>query len=230
MKGNKDAEIAVTHIVIKGAARAVSEFPAFNGHKVSIQMLVIQGYFPYRQIDISVAKGIHRSSSESNYTCKLCNVDQLTTKDIAAQVSSKILSSEPNVSCNANQSFISRIFTKLSSLIFQNIQDFGSCVVLANTNSENADVEIDVVPSLLIESNNNTPTVVIVVGGVSILSQPMNKNSSRNRISSSNTMGPFLHMSISMNCPASSVATCTKFVERIQKLAQLPEMCDKVAG
>ena len=221
---DKDAEIAVTHIVIKAAARAMSEFPSFNGYKVSIPMLAIQGYFPYRQIDISVAKGIHRSSSESNYTSKLCNVDQLTIKDIATQVAMKISSDNSY----KNQSFMSRMFTKLSSLIFQHNQDFGSCVVLTSPNSENADVEIDVAPSLSMESNGNTPTVVIVVGGVRILSQPMNKSSSSNRSSSSTSARPFLHMSISMNCPASSVATCRKFAERIQKLAQLPEICDEV--
>merc|ERR1712083_72370 len=106
---------------------------------------------------------------------------------------------------------------------------FGPCVILTSPNSENSDVEIDVAPC---SNHPNVPNVVITVGGVRVLQQsaPINsyKSATTNSSNNSGQSRPCLQMSITMNCPAVSIATCRKFTERIQKLVQSPEICDEV--
>ena len=71
-------------------------------------------------------------------------------------------------------------------------------------------MDIDVAPA----SSERVP-IVVVVGGVHIA-----------RDAQSNSSRPMMSVSVSINSPSASIATCRRFAEKLQNLLRSPEICD----
>lgn len=226
------AEIAVSHIVVKAIARTMSEMSIFNTRRASIPLLGIQGFYQRKSIDISVVTGINCESKGANHAVLLENVDSLSVREIANHLLSKSRDdSYPHrrVEDDLQATFLDTVFKKwvkilsyfMSSLIGEKSTDilygtekFGSCVVLTSPNSENSDVDIEVCPASSLGVN-----MVVVVGSVRVI-----------RDTKDGSIRPALSMSINIDCPPASVASCRKFSERVQRLIQFPEICDDAAN
>lgn len=223
-----NAEVAVSHIVVKAIARTMHEINIFNTRRTSIPVLGIEGCFQRKSINVSVVTGIQHSSEGANHAILLKNVDKLTVRDVANELAAKSnLISPQRESMESNPSLLHQIVKRflripmvfLSSLIGKTNLDiitdndkFGSCVVLTSPNSENSDVAIDVSPSTNLGVN-----MVVVVGGVKVF-----------RDTRGGPIRPMLSMSITIDCPPASIAACRQFSERIQELVQFPELCDEL--
>jgi len=215
-----DSEVAVSHIVVKAISFAMEEMSIFNTRRTSIPLLGLEGCFQRKSISASVVTGIHRSSEGSNHTILLKNVDKMSISDIANSLSKnnciktsktkksliKMLSAIPNF-------FISNLISKASVDILTGNEKFGSYVVLTSPNTEESDVAVEVSPCTTLGIN-----MVVVVGGVKVF-----------RGTRGGAIRPMLSMSITIDCPPASIASCRKFSERVQELVQFPEMCDESA-
>ena len=75
---------------------------------------------------------------------------------------------------------------------------------------------IDVAP----RPEGGAAPIAVVVGGVRVVDRDPRNTSSRQM------RRPMLSVSITIDCPVSSVATCRKLAEKVQLLIQFPEMVE----
>ena len=205
-------------------ARALSEVQALNSRRVNIPFLGIQGFYPNKNIDISIS-----TSGTAHDTVKLSNIRGISTREIADQLKRKVLDSSvskrhssllPNV-LQVPLDMISEIFDvgNGSSAILRG-KKFGSCVIITTPDAAGLEVDIDIQPS----QEAGMPSVVVVMGGVR-LARPNESSSDHGKISSR----PSLSFSISIDSPACGIMACRKFVERVQKLLLNPELIEPLS-
>ena len=218
-----DSEVAVSHIVVKAIALAMSEMSIFNTTRINIPLLGIQGCYQRKRIDVSVVAGIHRLSKGANHALLIKDVNKLSIRGIANDLSMKSNSLMANkTDKDKTDSNALHLITWFMSLLIscfigtkamktiKGIEKFGSCVVLTSPNTENSDVDVEVSPSSALGVN-----MVAVVGGVRVM-----------RDTRGGSIRPALSMSITINCPPANMASCRKFAERVQQLVQFPEICE----
>jgi len=210
-----NVEVSVTHIVVKAVARAMSDLPVLNSHHIYYPPLFINGFYPSDTIDISVVPGA--SSRGSNHIVTLQDVERMGIQEIAEAVARR---KHRNQSDGTSNMFWS-VFHKVGSIISwiplsgkRNQSQFGSCIVFTSPDSENSEVDIEVAPAPHVGGAN----IAVVVGGIRGAVGPRSSSAPRY---------PILSVSVTIDCPAASVGTCRKFVEKVQKLLQFPEVYEK---
>ena len=105
----------------------------------------------------------------------------------------------------------------LLSIAEEEVCPSSSCIIYTSPDSsENNEVDIDVAP----RPEGGAAPIVVVVGGVRVVDRDPRNTSSRQM------RRPMLSVSITIDCPVSSVATCRKLAEKVQQLIQFPEMVE----
>eukprot|EP00591_Stephanopyxis_turris_P009711 CAMPEP_0195528350 /NCGR_PEP_ID=MMETSP0794_2-20130614/30448_1 /TAXON_ID=515487 /ORGANISM="Stephanopyxis turris, Strain CCMP 815" /LENGTH=1203 /DNA_ID=CAMNT_0040659473 /DNA_START=88 /DNA_END=3699 /DNA_ORIENTATION=- len=252
---HKQAEIVITHIVIKAVARALSELKGFNCRSINIPLLGISGFYPNSTVDVSVASGIHRLSSGANATVKLTGVEKMTIKDIANHLAKKslvlrnnsITTTTQNSNCErssaaAMQKKNEQLWkSKLKLFIQTPIHGMHNWIHQQHQKCINTG-EFGTCILFTSPNSENSEVDIDVAPSSSLTALPKNKNDFIRvgganmvvvvggvRITQnfrSDSARPMLSLSITIDCPVANVATCRKFTERVQNLLRFPEVCD----
>lgn len=71
----------MTHIALKALALALKEYKIFNGRKVRLPILGVEGYYPNVSVDVSTAAGIVANGSSN--IVKVESADSMSVKEIS---------------------------------------------------------------------------------------------------------------------------------------------------
>ena len=213
------SHVSVTHIVAKAVAAAISEVaPELNCRYSTFSLLGLEGWY---QNQGGVTVSVVSTSSQSVSTIK--KADDCTVQEIADQVwKSQSKETEraagiPSWDQKAMGEYASNILSFLINLfsVAEKEACSSSCIIYTSPDSENNEVDIDVAP----RPESGAAPIVVVVGGVRVIDRDPRNASRQSR-------RPMLSVSITIDCPMSSIAVCRKFAEKVQTLIQFPEMCE----
>ena len=214
------SHVSVTHIVAKAVAAALSEVaPELNCRYRTSSLLGIQGWY---QDQGGVTVSVVSTSSQRVSTVE--KAEDCTVQEIADQVwknqreETDRAAGIPSLDRKAIGEYASNILSFLINLfcVAEEEACSSSCLIYSSPDSENNEVDIDVAP----RPESGTAPIVVIVGGVRVIDRdPRNASSRQSR-------RPMLSVSITIDCPMSSIAKCRKFAEKVQTLIQFPEMCE----
>lgn len=202
-------EISVTHIVVKAISCAIVEIPVLNSHTISIPMLGIHDevYAKSKCIAVSVASNLYAVNSTL-----LQNVSKMTIQEIACDLWMAPINSAPKEHQSGN--FFSDFFSWAIALF--HVQSMGNvyrkacALVITSPDSENSEIDIDVMPC----KKTGEPNITIVIGGMRVRRDDLGK------------ARPLLSMSVSIDSPVCNVGMSRKFAEALQMFIQFPELCE----
>lgn len=202
-------EPSVVPLVMKAVGEALSETDSMNCKYASIPLLGVSGCFLRQDVAVSVF-GTSNSAKERVVT--ISGVDNLAIESIALELERR----SENRARESSSVWINAMHIVLSSLGLYQEESLGSCLVVTSPDSEGYDIDVGVTPS-------STFNAVILVGGVRMSKQPWPKSltSPPQRMKPS---PPLLAVTISVRCPACSVAECRRFAERVQELIELADL------
>ena len=202
-------EISVTHIVVKAISCAIVEVPVLNSHTISIPMLGIheEVYARSKCIAVSVASNLYAVNSTL-----LQNVSKMKIQDIASDLWMAQMNSVKKEHLRGN--FFSDFFSWAIGMFhvqrMGNIYRKACALVITSPDSENSEIEIDVLPC----KKSGEPNITIVIGGMRVRRDDLGK------------ARPLLSMSISIDSPVCNVGMSRKFAEALQMFIQFPELCE----
>ena len=216
--------VAVTHIALKALAVTLSEMKLFNGRKVKLPLLGVEGYYPNSGVDVSTSAGKPENGSSSIF--KLVDADSMSVGSIASTISA--LSSEKKKATGGHTTLIPTLFRKPLEVLSEQLdlpvkvlglegRKFGSALVITSPNSDGNEIDIQVDPVVPLSGKGSGPNIILVVGGVQI--QPSLAKDSRIAVSR-----PVLGISVTFNCDVANVASCRMFSERLQQLMGNPAL------
>ena len=218
------SHISVTHIVAKAIAMALCEVaPELNCRYRTFSLLGLEGWY---QNEGGVAVSIVSTSSQRISTIR--NAEKCTVQDIADEVwrnqREEGVTKMKRVGLDALSENLLHIMSlaktsllNLLSIAEEEVCPNNSCIIYTSPDSsENNEVDIDIAP----RPEGGAAPIVVVVGGVRVVDRDPRNSSSRQM------RRPMLSVSITIDCPVSSVATCRKLAEKVQQLIQFPEMVE----
>ena len=218
------SHISVTHIVAKAVATALCEVaPELNCRYRAFSLLGLEGWY---QNEGGVAVSIVSTSSQRVSTIR--NTEKCTVQDIADEVwrnqREEGVAKGKGVRLESLRENLSRILSlartsllNLLSIAEEEVCPCSGCIIYTSPDSsENNEVDIDVAP----RPEGGAAPIAVVVGGVRVVDRDPRNTSSRQM------RRPMLSVSITIDCPVSSVATCRKLAEKVQQLIQFPEMVE----
>ncbi|KAI2505172.1 2-oxoacid dehydrogenases acyltransferase [Fragilaria crotonensis] len=202
-------EPSVVPLVMKAVGKALAETDGMNCKYASIPLLGVSGCFFRQDVAVSVF-GTSNSAKERVIT--ISGVDNMAIDSIASEIEKR---SEKRA-WESSSVWVKAMHIVRSSLGLNQEETLGSCLVVTSPDSEGYDIDIGVAPFPKFNA-------VILVGGVRMSKQPWPKSlaSPAHRMKPS---PPLLAVTISVQCPACSVAECRRFAERVQELIELADM------
>ena len=215
------SHVSVTHIVAKAVAAAISEVaPELNCRYSTVSLLGLEGWY---QNQGGVTVSVVSTSSQRVSTIK--KTEDCTVQEIADQVwktqreETERADGIPSFDRKAMGEYALKTLSFLInsfSVVKEEACSTSSCIIYTSPDSENNEVDIDVAP----RPESGAAPIVVVVGGVRVVDRDPRNASSRQ------LRRPMLSVSITIDCPMSSIAICRKFAEKVQTLIQFPEMCE----
>ena len=226
-------EIAVTHITLKAVAQVLKEFRCFNGRKVRLPLLGIEGYFPNSSIDVSTAVG--KSENGSRNIFKVEGADALTAPEIANVINRSKVALKKKKEGGGGSSLSEYPLLALLRIPLDILSEqldlrvpalgmegrvFGSAIVVTTPNNDGNEVDIQVSPIPKSYKSPSGPSIYIVIGGIRVLPS-FSKEKGGGAIAR-----PVLNISVTIDCEVANVASCRKFSERLLELIKKPELLD----
>ena len=220
------SHVSVTHIVARAVAIALSEVaPELNCRYRSLFLLGLEGWYQNQGgCNVSVV------STSSQRVSTIKKTEDCTVQEIADQVwnsqreeTERAAAETQRLDLEPPGDILSSISSWAKAFLFDLISakdeeacSSSCCIIYTSPDSENNEVDIDVAPRPIV----GAAPIVVVVGGVRVVDRdPRNASFRQSR-------RPMLSVSITIDCPMSSIATCRKFAEKVQTLVQFPEMCE----
>eukprot|EP00550_Attheya_septentrionalis_P012393 CAMPEP_0198305226 /NCGR_PEP_ID=MMETSP1449-20131203/57802_1 /TAXON_ID=420275 /ORGANISM="Attheya septentrionalis, Strain CCMP2084" /LENGTH=281 /DNA_ID=CAMNT_0044007759 /DNA_START=255 /DNA_END=1096 /DNA_ORIENTATION=+ len=198
--------VAVTHIVVKAVALALSEIQVINCTRINIPLLGVDNYYPNSSVSVSVDMNNHASQFPTKSDIiTLHDVSKLPVEDIAHRLTKK---DTPTTASTGSEVQKKRgrlsmlVYSLLDAVLGQYVAErlmsgdastegpmLGNCLVFTTPDSENNQVDIDVAPA----PSHGNPSIVVVIGGIRVKKVlPLSSK-------------PMLTMSIVLDCPAVTV-------------------------
>ncbi|GMI09625.1 hypothetical protein TrVE_jg9693 [Triparma verrucosa] len=226
-KKGEGESVAVTHIALKALALSLREYSLFNGRKVRLPLLGVEGYYPNLSVDVSTAAGVVANGSSN--IVKVEKADQMKINDIAKFINGN---NEGKKYGKDKGALLPKFLKKPLEILSEQLdlkvpglglsgRRFGTALVVTSPNNEGSEVTISA--DLLTPYNGKPsgPSIILIVGGVRIL--PSFSKEPRSAMAR-----PVLTVSVTVGCEVANVASCRVLVERVQELMREPEKMDKM--
>ena len=199
-------ELSVVPLVVKAIGKALSEIDGMNCKKTNIPLLGVGGCFLQRDINVSVL-GTSQGTKEQLMT--ITDVSNLTLEQVALKI-------DKGGTTRETESFWTNAMHTVGVVLGINgDKTLGSCLVVTSPDSEGHEIDFGIAPSRGFNA-------VVVVGGVRLTKQP--SSTSIASPTPRKPPKPLLAMTISVDCPACSIAECRRFAERVQELIEFADM------